>query len=69
MPGNDVGLPKLVPTLSPFKKLACVFCRGRKIACGPPDPEGPDNACNQCQRRSRTCEFVSEKRRGARPTS
>ncbi|KAF9033421.1 hypothetical protein BDZ89DRAFT_947716 [Hymenopellis radicata] len=51
---------------SPFGKLACVFCRRRKIACGPPDPEVSDNACDQCQKRSLKCEFVSEKRRGAR---
>ncbi|KAF7357900.1 hypothetical protein MVEN_00836300 [Mycena venus] len=46
--------------------LACLFCRGRKIACGPPSPAkgssaasgsgasgsgGQTGACNQCQRR------------------
>lgn len=25
--------------------LACYFCRGRKIACGPADPENPDKSC------------------------
>ncbi|KAF9020650.1 hypothetical protein BDZ89DRAFT_958106 [Hymenopellis radicata] len=66
-----VGPPKLVPTRSPRRLgnrkpvQACLFCRGRKIACGPPVPGGPDNACNQCQRRSLKCEFPCESRRGA----
>ncbi|THH14188.1 hypothetical protein EW146_g6126 [Bondarzewia mesenterica] len=25
--------------------LACFFCRGRKIACGPADPNSPDKTC------------------------
>jgi hypothetical protein len=25
--------------------LACHFCRGRKIACGAPDPSNPDRTC------------------------
>jgi hypothetical protein len=25
--------------------LACLFCRGRKIACGPPPPESTDKSC------------------------
>lgn len=25
--------------------LACLFCRGRKIACGPPLPGSPDKTC------------------------
>lgn len=25
--------------------LACIFCRGRKIACGPPLPGGPEHSC------------------------
>jgi hypothetical protein len=25
--------------------LACLFCRGRKIACGPPDPGSEDPTC------------------------
>ena len=25
--------------------LACLFCRGRKIACGPPLPGSPDRTC------------------------
>ncbi len=51
VPANDAGPPKLVPTRSPRRLgnrkpvLACLFCRGRKIACGPPVPGGPDNAC------------------------
>ncbi|KAG7439577.1 uncharacterized protein BT62DRAFT_696863 [Guyanagaster necrorhizus] len=46
--------------------LACLFCRGRKIACGPPLPGSTDKTCNQCQRRSLKCEFPRESRRGMR---
>nr|GAT57519.1 predicted protein [Mycena chlorophos] len=48
--------------------LACLFCRGRKIACGPPmkEPGLPQDACNQCQRRGLTCEYPIESRRGMR---
>ncbi|TFK66521.1 hypothetical protein BDN72DRAFT_771886, partial [Pluteus cervinus] len=46
--------------------LACLFCRGRKIACGPPILGSKDQTCNQCQRRSLKCEYPSESRRGMR---
>ncbi|KAF8906568.1 hypothetical protein CPB84DRAFT_1770118 [Gymnopilus junonius] len=46
--------------------LACLFCRGRKIACGPPLPGSRDKTCNQCQRRSLRCEYPAESRRGMR---
>ncbi|KAF8798743.1 hypothetical protein BYT27DRAFT_7122656 [Phlegmacium glaucopus] len=46
--------------------LACLFCRGRKIACGPPLPGSLNKTCNQCQRRSLPCEYPSESRRGMR---
>ena len=62
--------------------LACLFCRGRKIACGPPVAGTKVKTCGyviscyawnsssdtfrQCQRRSLTCVFPSESRRGMR---
>ncbi|KAJ3754432.1 hypothetical protein EV360DRAFT_86855 [Lentinula raphanica] len=46
--------------------LACFFCRGRKIACGPQDPNSADRTCNQCRRRSLKCEYPTESRRGMR---
>ncbi|TFK44666.1 hypothetical protein BDQ12DRAFT_29583 [Crucibulum laeve] len=46
--------------------LACLFCRGRKIACGPPAPGSDEKTCNQCQRRSLKCEYPLESRRGMR---
>ncbi|TEB38162.1 hypothetical protein FA13DRAFT_1785978 [Coprinellus micaceus] len=46
--------------------LACLFCRGRKIACGPPPPDGDGKTCNQCHRRSLKCEYPAESRRGMR---
>ncbi|KAK7059104.1 hypothetical protein VNI00_001729 [Paramarasmius palmivorus] len=46
--------------------LACFFCRGRKIACGPQDPNSPDRTCGQCHRRSLKCEYPTESRRGMR---
>ncbi|KAJ8083834.1 hypothetical protein PM082_002600 [Marasmius tenuissimus] len=46
--------------------LACFFCRGRKIACGPHDPTSSDRTCGQCHRRSLKCEYPTESRRGMR---
>ncbi|KAH7928924.1 hypothetical protein BV22DRAFT_1030138 [Leucogyrophana mollusca] len=46
--------------------LACLFCRGRKIACGPPSPGNKDKTCNQCARRHLKCEYPLESRRGMR---
>ncbi|KAK2463295.1 hypothetical protein APHAL10511_004950 [Amanita phalloides] len=46
--------------------LACLFCRGRKIACGPPVTGTKEKTCGQCQRRSLTCVYPSESRRGMR---
>ncbi|CDO77719.1 hypothetical protein BN946_scf184969.g70 [Trametes cinnabarina] len=43
--------------------MACLFCRERKIACGPPPPGGP-RRCNQCTRRDLVCEYPKESRRG-----
>ncbi|KAI0733335.1 hypothetical protein C8Q72DRAFT_747527, partial [Fomitopsis betulina] len=51
----------------PIKKkpiMACLFCRERKIACGPPDPTSPEQRCNQCARRDLLCEYPKESRRG-----
>ncbi|KAJ7282614.1 hypothetical protein C8J57DRAFT_1295844, partial [Mycena rebaudengoi] len=48
--------------------LACLFCRGRKIACGPPVGGSVESvgSCNQCQRRALKCEYPAESRRGMR---
>ncbi|KAG8883185.1 hypothetical protein FRB98_003272 [Tulasnella sp. 332] len=55
--------------------LACKFCRGRKIQCGPgpklpPEiecklPPGP-RTCNQCHKRGLVCRFPEASRRGLR---
>ncbi|KIM68079.1 hypothetical protein SCLCIDRAFT_106570, partial [Scleroderma citrinum Foug A] len=44
--------------------LACLFCRERKIACGRPSANSPDQTCNQCSRRRLKCEYPTESRRG-----
>ncbi|KAI0783184.1 hypothetical protein C8Q75DRAFT_726413 [Abortiporus biennis] len=44
--------------------MACLFCRERKIACGPPPPGSKDRTCNQCTRRGLECEYPKESRRG-----
>lgn len=44
--------------------LACLFCRERKIACGRPPANNPDQTCNQCSRRRIKCEYPTESRRG-----
>lgn len=65
-PGGHGIQPPGWPMLEKKPPLACLFCRGRKIACGPPDPGSEDPTCNQCQRRSIKCEYPSESRRGMR---
>ncbi|KAH0589457.1 hypothetical protein J132_05651 [Termitomyces sp. J132] len=45
---RSVRLSPLPPSRRPIAKkppLACLFCRGRKIACGPPDPGSPNRSC------------------------
>ncbi|GLB37086.1 putative GAL4-like Zn(II)2Cys6 (or C6 zinc) binuclear cluster DNA-binding domain [Lyophyllum shimeji] len=59
IPPSRRALPRKPP-------LACLFCRGRKIACGPSDSGSSDGSCNQCQRRSLKCEYPTESRRGMR---
>ncbi|GLB37979.1 putative GAL4-like Zn(II)2Cys6 (or C6 zinc) binuclear cluster DNA-binding domain [Lyophyllum shimeji] len=46
--------------------MACLFCRGRKIACGPPPPGSGSTTCNQCERRHLKCKYPTENRRGMR---
>ena len=43
----SIGLSSLPSKNSPEKKppLACLFCRGRKIACGPPLPGSIKKTC------------------------
>ncbi|KAN0128721.1 hypothetical protein V8E53_013442 [Lactarius tabidus] len=49
--------------------LACFFCRGRKIACGPPVNLGTgDRTCEPCARRRLVCEYPAESYRGRRPS-
>ncbi|EKM57243.1 uncharacterized protein PHACADRAFT_254908 [Phanerochaete carnosa HHB-10118-sp] len=51
---------------APKKKpaMACLFCRERKICCGPPAPESTDARCKQCIKRDQPCTFPTECRRG-----
>ncbi|KAG6832036.1 hypothetical protein H0H87_003017 [Tephrocybe sp. NHM501043] len=45
---QSIRLSPLPPSRRPIAKkppLACLFCRGRKIACGPPDPGSSDRSC------------------------
>ncbi|EGO00421.1 hypothetical protein SERLA73DRAFT_168168 [Serpula lacrymans var. lacrymans S7.3] len=59
-------LPSSKRLLEKKPALACLFCRGRKIACGPPVPGSKDKTCNQCARRHLKCEYPLESRRGMR---
>ncbi|KAL1695061.1 hypothetical protein GGG16DRAFT_122018 [Schizophyllum commune] len=62
-----VALPPLekpAPSSAEKPPLACLFCRGRKIACGA--PAAGSNTCNQCARRGLTCVYPTENRRGTR---
>ncbi|KAF9528878.1 hypothetical protein CPB83DRAFT_752350, partial [Crepidotus variabilis] len=44
--------------------LACLFCRSKKIACGPPVDGSDGHTCNPCQRRNLECKYPAESRRG-----
>ncbi|KAI0071949.1 hypothetical protein K474DRAFT_1668426 [Panus rudis PR-1116 ss-1] len=57
LPVNDAP-PKKKPI------MACLFCRERKICCGPPPPDSPGKPCKQCARRGLECVFPKESRRG-----
>ncbi|CAL1710350.1 unnamed protein product [Somion occarium] len=55
------------PKDQPAKKkpiMACLFCRERKICCGPPPPDSLNQTCKQCSRRGLDCVFPTESRRG-----
>ncbi|ETW82497.1 hypothetical protein HETIRDRAFT_165304 [Heterobasidion irregulare TC 32-1] len=57
------GRTRVVRNVQP---IACFFCRGRKIACGPADPNSSDKTCMQCLKRHRKCVYPPESRRGRR---
>ncbi|KAG6880343.1 hypothetical protein C0992_011094 [Termitomyces sp. T32_za158] len=45
---RSIRLSPLPSSRRPMSKkppLACLFCRGRKIACGPPDPGSSNRSC------------------------
>ncbi|KAH9030243.1 hypothetical protein EDB83DRAFT_2420671 [Lactarius deliciosus] len=45
-------------------KLACLFCRRRKIQCRPLLSDRQDNSCQQCAKRGRQCEYPEVTWRG-----
>ncbi|KAI0279471.1 hypothetical protein BC826DRAFT_1192045 [Russula brevipes] len=45
-------------------KLACLFCRRRKIQCRPVPGDHQDHSCQQCAKRSRQCEYPEMTWRG-----
>ncbi|KAI9447236.1 hypothetical protein F5148DRAFT_1344699 [Russula earlei] len=66
-PKAGQGVLKLPSTKRSARRkpaIACLFCRERKIACGPPPVGSADTTCNQCARRSRKCEYPTMSRRG-----
>ncbi|KAH9022574.1 hypothetical protein EDB85DRAFT_371530 [Lactarius pseudohatsudake] len=67
--GVDRRAPKTRRTPRSVQPLACFFCRGRKIACGPPVNLGTgDRTCEPCARRRLVCEYPAESYRGRRPS-
>ncbi|TEB28714.1 hypothetical protein FA13DRAFT_778974 [Coprinellus micaceus] len=53
--------------LDPKKpKMACYFCRDRKIACGNPGEGALDRTCDQCRKRQLPCAYSTQSRRGIR---
>ncbi|KAJ3490032.1 hypothetical protein NLI96_g1697 [Meripilus lineatus] len=68
IPGVTSGIPGVGGATGKEGKkkpiMACLFCRERKIACGPPAPGSANPRCNQCVRRGLECEYPKESRRG-----
>ncbi|KDQ21167.1 hypothetical protein BOTBODRAFT_25595 [Botryobasidium botryosum FD-172 SS1] len=63
------GSGSRAPVKQPHERkpvLACLFCRGRKIACGQARVGSEDRTCNQCARRQFECVYPKESRRGFR---
>ncbi|KAG6866382.1 hypothetical protein C0993_007543 [Termitomyces sp. T159_Od127] len=58
--------PKMLRDKNGKPIMACLFCRGRKIACGPPPKGSNDPTCNQCARRGLDCQYPTINRRGMR---
>ncbi|KAG5338553.1 hypothetical protein C0989_007092 [Termitomyces sp. Mn162] len=58
--------PKMLRDKNGKPIMACLFCRGRKIACGPPPRGSSDPTCNQCARRGLECQYPTINRRGMR---
>ncbi|KAG6895925.1 hypothetical protein C0992_011558 [Termitomyces sp. T32_za158] len=58
--------PKMLRDKNGKPIMACLFCRGRKIACGPPPKGSNDPTCNQCARRGQDCQYPLINRRGMR---
>ncbi|THH20020.1 hypothetical protein EW146_g1254 [Bondarzewia mesenterica] len=61
--GPRRGRVRVVKTVQP---IACFFCRKRKIACRPADPDSLDKTCGQCLKRDRKCVHPTESNRGRR---
>lgn len=60
----ELNMPKKPAEKKPV--MACLFCRERKIACGPPPEDSADRTCKQCKRRHLKCEYPTESHRGQR---
>lgn len=65
--GRRATAPKRRRVTRAVQPLACYFCRGRKIACGPPtNPHSGDRTCEPCERRQLVCEYPAQSFRGRR---
>jgi len=69
------GVPRAQTAVQPEKqkykrgtptKVACFFCRKRKIACGGPREGRKGGACKQCVQRSLECYYPEATQRGRR---
>ncbi|KDQ05831.1 hypothetical protein BOTBODRAFT_182178 [Botryobasidium botryosum FD-172 SS1] len=63
------GSGSRAPVKQPHERkpvLACLFCRGRKIACGQLHVGSEDRTCKQCADRQFECVYPKESRRGFR---
>ncbi|KAJ6517487.1 hypothetical protein C8R47DRAFT_1063168 [Mycena vitilis] len=52
-----------------WQRMACLFCRARKIGCTRPAEHEPDQTCSQCARRRRRCVYPTNSFRGQHPGS
>ncbi|CAL1705947.1 unnamed protein product [Somion occarium] len=63
---GEIPEGKVKPKRGTPVRIACLFCRRRKIGCGGPVGLGEDKTCKQCANRHLVCTYPEETHRGKR---